>query len=130
MLFVEKWYDAIESRHSTRTYNGRPVAGHILKQMEQVCRDFHPSDSVRAKLVVKPDSRVFRSSENDWLSRGRNYPFHLCSNFLEYKKQPAMTGCGNYYWPGICGNSCITASSCGMNVNSLSSNVGFTIKFW
>jgi nitroreductase len=60
MLLVEKWHAAIESRHSTRTYNGQPMPGHILEQMEQVCRDFRPSDSVRAKLVVKPDTRVFK----------------------------------------------------------------------
>lgn len=60
MIFAEKWHAAIKNRHSTRSYNGQAVPGHILEQIEQVCLDFRPSDSVRAKLVVKPDSRVFK----------------------------------------------------------------------
>ncbi|MCW3489796.1 nitroreductase family protein [Dethiobacter alkaliphilus] len=62
MLPVKRWHQAIESRYSTRNYNGRPVEPEKLALLQKMCEEFRPADSVRAVLVEDSGSGVFKGA--------------------------------------------------------------------
>lgn len=60
MLPVDRWYPAIELRHSTRIYSSKPVEEEKLAAIHHVCRTWSPSDCVRAVFKGSPGEEVFR----------------------------------------------------------------------
>lgn len=59
-LPVQRWYDAIEPRHSTRIYDSRPVESEKLEILRKLCAAFRPADGVRAELKTSPGENLFR----------------------------------------------------------------------
>lgn len=54
------WFEAIGERHSTRSYEERPVEPELLGRMEDLCASFRPYDDCRVELVRHPRSDLFR----------------------------------------------------------------------
>ena len=66
MLPVKRWHQAIEKRHSTRIYNGKPVEAEKLTALREMCHTFHPTNSVRAVLVEESGSDVFKGAVGNY----------------------------------------------------------------
>lgn len=59
-LPIERWYNAINPRHSTRNYNGKKVEQEKLDILHNLCLTFRPIDGVRAELITTPGEKIFK----------------------------------------------------------------------
>jgi nitroreductase len=58
-----RWYSAINQRRSRRQYNPKkPIPDHVLSELQAVCTEFKPFLNIRAELVTRSCSEVFKGA--------------------------------------------------------------------
>ena len=71
-LPVERWFAAIDARHSRRSYDGRPIEDDLQAALERHCASFRPYAEARVALLrgVSDELYVPRSSDKGLLPAG------------------------------------------------------------
>jgi nitroreductase len=64
-LPVERWFAAIEDRHSRRTFDGRPLTDDMLDALLAHLAAFQPFPDVRAVLIREAPPEIFMTAKKD-----------------------------------------------------------------
>jgi len=97
-LPVDRWYPAIVSRRSRRTYLAEVPAEDVLARLDQVCREFQPFSEARALLVQKSPGAVFKGLIGHY-GRVNGAPMYLA--FIGKMSSPRVQEAAGYTGEGI-----------------------------